>query len=52
MDVKYTLMTIKGKHGKINLMIPERKPSKKEINTLYQVIAESIVNSAKTTLEQ
>jgi hypothetical protein len=52
MDTKFdgkdvSLMEIPGKYGRILLVIPERKPTSEELQSLHRVIAEVIVNTAK-----
>ncbi|WML42713.1 hypothetical protein [Neobacillus sp. PS3-40] len=42
---EYRIIEIPGKHGKINLMVPNREPTEEEINHLHKVIAETIVET-------
>lgn len=44
---EYKCVRFKGKHGMINLMIPNREPTQDEIEELHRSIAEVIVNNSK-----
>jgi hypothetical protein len=39
------IIEIPGKHGLIRLVVPDNKPTKEELDHLYQVIAQTIVNT-------
>jgi len=41
------MVKIQGKHGKINLGIPEKEATQEEIDELHKTVAETIVNSSR-----
>lgn len=47
MEEKYRKVELQGKHGKINLMIPDRDPTQEEIDQLHKTAAKVIVNTIK-----
>lgn len=44
---EYRMVEIEGKHGIINLGIPEKEPTQEEINELHKTVAEVVVNTNK-----
>lgn len=41
------IIDIPGKHGKIKLVVPNRKPTNEELAQLHKVVAQTIVNTHK-----
>lgn len=46
------IVEIQGKHGRINLVVPNRKPTKEELDNLHRIIAETIVNTHRLKQEK
>lgn len=41
------IIDIPGKHGKIKLVVPNRKPTDDELAQLHKVVAQTILNTHK-----
>jgi hypothetical protein len=46
-DDQYRIIKIQGKHGEINLMVPENKPTQEQLYDLHKVVADIIVKAAR-----
>lgn len=46
------IIEIPGKHGTIRLVVPERKPTQEELQSLHRVIAETMVRTSKIEQQQ
>ncbi|WP_158681469.1 hypothetical protein [Microbulbifer pacificus] len=47
MKEKYRKVELQGKHGMIDLMIPDRDPTQEEIQELHDTVAKVLVNTIK-----
>lgn len=49
---KERIIEIPGKHGAIRLVVPERKPTLEELQSLHRTIAETMVRTSKIEQQQ
>ncbi|MCY9765031.1 hypothetical protein M5X06_27200 [Paenibacillus alvei] len=49
LDIKdQVTMYIDGKHGRIGIIVPQRKPTIEEVTQYHRTIAEIIINNTKS----
>lgn len=48
---EYRVINIAGKHGIINLIIPNKEPTQEEWEELHKVIAEVLINAEKEKMK-